>query len=432
MGLFSKSTKIDLLQKTQENLEATQNNTLLLSQLIQQNFSHTSIDLNCQWTDEDKWRAAYALNLCTVSISQIIEYNDVNFMEREYEAILNNLNLEEMPKDESLLQILKQILDVITFFRIQDGDKKLLEKEYQQKMKNAIWNAVPSLSIITTGGNPFSIAISLAAQVGIGYMNYRREKAQITLEQERKEWELQRSAIEQLNGLRRELFDTAWRLADTYDFRDELRITERQISQYNKILLDTDDMRRYERLLYIENKFEAYPPYWYYLGSAANSVFLNPTTPENVRMDFKSFASKHFEYYLKSITNNSLLREDHLAASCALEYFDLLDNSEYEKKLHLLQIVEEYSGNALDVLEICAFSYLKIGEIEQASNIFRMLVNENYNQKINAQILSKIYVYEIITNNSSESAKLYDTLKFRAPDIKLFPLPHPNQCPNNV
>lgn len=44
MGLFSKSTKIDLLQKTQENLEATQNNTLLLSQLIQQNFSHTSID----------------------------------------------------------------------------------------------------------------------------------------------------------------------------------------------------------------------------------------------------------------------------------------------------------------------------------------------------------------------------------------------------
>ena len=44
-------------------------------------------------------KAAYALNLCTVSISQIIDYDDLMVMEQEYEAILNNLNLEEIPKD---------------------------------------------------------------------------------------------------------------------------------------------------------------------------------------------------------------------------------------------------------------------------------------------------------------------------------------------
>ena len=59
-------------------------------------------------------------------------------MEQEYEAILNNLNLEQMPKDEALLTVLKQILDTITFFRIQEGDKRMLEKSYQQKVKNAI------------------------------------------------------------------------------------------------------------------------------------------------------------------------------------------------------------------------------------------------------------------------------------------------------
>ena len=54
---------------------------------------------------KEQLKAAYALNLCTVSVSQIIDYNDVNIMEQEYESILNNLNLEQMPKDEALLSI---------------------------------------------------------------------------------------------------------------------------------------------------------------------------------------------------------------------------------------------------------------------------------------------------------------------------------------
>ena len=37
------------------------------------------------------------------------------------------------------------------------------------------------------------------------------------------------------NSLKRELFTTAWRLADEYDFDDEWRITEKQIKQYNEI-----------------------------------------------------------------------------------------------------------------------------------------------------------------------------------------------------
>ena len=234
-----------------------------------------STEDQAQMSEEEKLKAAYALNLCTVSVSQIIDYNDIFFLEQEYEAILNNLNLEEMPKDEALLRILKQLLDVITYFRIQEGEKKLLEKEYQQKMKNAIWNAVPNIGMIVAGGNPITMAISLASQVGIGYMNYRREKAKIGLEQERKEWELQRSAMEQFNGLRRELFDTAWRLADRYKFPDSYRLTERQITQYNRILMDPDDQRRYDRLFYVKDSFAAYPPFWYYLGSAANAVYQN-------------------------------------------------------------------------------------------------------------------------------------------------------------
>ena len=160
---------------------------------------------NGKISDKEKLMAAYALNLCTVSVSQIVDYSDLVILEQEYEAILNNLNLENFPKDEALLDILKQILDTVTFFRIQEGDKKFIDREYQQKMKNAIWSAVPNFGVIIAGGmgNPWAMGAALASQVGIGYMNYRKEKANNQLEYEKQKWQLQRSAIEQFNALRR-------------------------------------------------------------------------------------------------------------------------------------------------------------------------------------------------------------------------------------
>ena len=50
-------------------------------------------------------KAAYALNLCMVSLSQIVDYNDINILKLEYEAILNNLNFENIIKDERFLML---------------------------------------------------------------------------------------------------------------------------------------------------------------------------------------------------------------------------------------------------------------------------------------------------------------------------------------
>lgn len=181
-------------------------------------------------TDPNVLRAVYALNMCTVSVSQIIDYNDVYILEQEYDAILNNLNLEKMPKAEALKNILIELLNTITFFRIQELRKESIEKKYQQQMKNAIWSAIPNMNMIVAG-NPVAIACSLATQVGIGYMNYRKEKNSILNAKEREELELRITAIEQFHALRRELFTTAWELAEEYDFDDKLRLTEKQIRQ---------------------------------------------------------------------------------------------------------------------------------------------------------------------------------------------------------
>ena len=140
--------------------------------------------------ENEKLKAAYALNLCTVSVSQIVDYNDVNILEQEYETIINNLNLERMPKDAALLNIMKEIMDEITYSRMEEGDRKIMERRYQHQLANAVWSAVPNVATIFANNNPLAMGLTLATQVGIGYMNYRRKKAEDERGYEESKWQI--------------------------------------------------------------------------------------------------------------------------------------------------------------------------------------------------------------------------------------------------
>lgn len=393
-----------------------------------------------KYSQEEKLKAAYALNMCTVSVSQIVDYKDSYILEQEYDAILNNLNLKEVPKDEALLRILSELLNVITFFRIQDIKKAQIEKRYQQRLKNAIWSAIPNFSVIVSG-SPIAIAYSLATQIGTGYMNYRREKIKAGTAKEEAEFELQITAIEQFNALKRELFTTAWRLADEYDFDDEWRLTEKQIEQYNRILQDTNEYRKYARLEAIADRFVAYPPFWYFYGHTANYIAetarrrMTQNTQKTeeyyrdsaVLKEYSELAKKHYEHYY-TLTKNNILREDQLAASCALEYVDLLWNEE-KKDIHkiyeLLKLAEKMAPNSFDIMQLCAISYLKIGKSDDAVRLFKILVNEQYNTTANAKLLSRIYVSKYLTDRDMKAYSDYQLLQMQSDSLYLYPMPVP-------
>ena len=374
-------------------------------------------------------RVAYALNMCTVSVSQIIDYDDIYILDQEYDAILNKLNLEEMPKDAPLREVLEELLDVITHFRVSEIEKQFVEKEYQLKMKNAIWAAVPNFGLILAGGNPLTMALSLASQVGIGYMNYRRNKNEYGLDRERQMWHLKRQAIEQFNYLRKKLFDCAWRLADEHQFPDSYRLTENQINHYNQILQDQDVRRKFERLEDIQGDFEAYPPFWYFIGNAANLI-ANDTSinlSAESRAEFRKKALTYFKKF-ESIEQNSILREDLLSASCALEHIDILllegkrDSQTDQMIYSLISKADRMSGYSLDIKQLCAVAYLKIKKTDEAVKILKKLVNEDYNRIVNAQILSAIYAHSIEKYKAD-----YEILASRVDTKYLFPIPENNQ-----
>lgn len=326
----------------------------------------------------DQLKAAYALNLCTVSIAQIVDYNDIGILMQEYDNILNNLNIEKMPKDDALLETFKRIIDTIDSCYISAEDKKLIDAEYQNRMKNAVWSAVPRLGLIFATGNPIAIAMNLATQVGISYMNYRRNKAEYQQGQEREYWQIEKSDLEMISGLRQSLFETSWQLAKTYNFPDEYRLTNQQVKDYNSTLLEDNPFKRYNGLSSMKDKFQAYPHFWYQMGSTANSIYRSKDLDisDSMRTMYKERAIECFEHYRK-LNKFNLLRQDAITSAWALEYIDLLDlndENDREKARELLGEAEAHAGNANDVLELCAYADLKLGCYDDAVRLFNTLV----------------------------------------------------------
>ena len=399
MGLFNKKNELnqEMLKLMERFVEAVEQKNELKETPSTESIVNTVENNKDASKEAEKKKVAYALNLCLISVSQIIDYNDLYVLEQEYESILNNINIEKMPKDEALLEILRQILDTITFFRIQEGEKYFIEQDYRNQIKNAIWKAVPNFGVIISGsqGNPWAALGMVATQVGIGYMNYRKAKAEINAKHERNEWDLQKSAIEQFNGLRRELFTTAWRLADEYKYKDEYRLTENQIKQYNQILMDTNPYRRYERLKDIEVNFEAYPPYWYLRGHAA----LEADEDKKAKDDFKTF----FDVKEKI---PSLLRCDEIVSACALEYIGLLDKDTDKNEIkESLEKAVTNAGVKNDIIQLCAIAYMKNEFQDEAAALLRKLVREEYNEGINVQLLSSIYISQYLSSQEQNDDK---------------------------
>ena len=352
-----------------------------------------------QLPKDEKKKVAYALNLCAVSISQIIDSRDIVVLKQEREFILNNLNLQNFVKHPALLDVLKKILDTITYLEIQAGDLSFVEKEYQQKMKNAIWSAVPSPGAFFAGGDPVTIAIAVATQIGTGYMNYRRNKSQYNLDKEKSIWELKRHELDQLYGLRAQLFETAWNLSHDYDFDDEYRLTERQLSRYSQALLEEDPLKRFERLDVMSEKFAAFPPFWYYKGNAAMEVFRNENYTD-FSAEYLDAAQKAYEEFLGH--HFELLREDIIASSCCLEYLSILP---IDAKLiePMLAKALRLAGENYDVLQQSVFVNLRLGKIDDVVLSLREMIVNGYNVGLNGTLLTRIYLKN---SNKVEHKKL--------------------------
>lgn len=350
-------------------------------------------------TNDDNLRnIAYAYNLCVVLSKQIIDYDDKYYLQQVYNEILNNINLENFPKDEALCKALLSLLTTLGCIDDIGDQKEAIEQKYQRQKKNALWSAVPSPSIILTGGSPAGIAVNTLLAVGTSFMNYK--KAMNSAEEDRIDstLKLEKQRKDALKANRIRLFQSAWQLSTDHPIPDALRLSENDVDRYNDVLRDTDARRRYERLFDMKERFGAYPPFWFNLGEAAREVYIECNDEElrgKALEAFETFDRIHFVF----------LRQDIFAASCALSHISLLDaNTDYEKIKELLQKAIDFSRDNYDLQQQCVPVALQIGDIETARRLLKRLTNEGCSLEINGKLLSLIY------NRYDYDRKEYDIL----------------------
>ena len=361
-------------------------------------------------TEAEKRKAAMALNLCATSISRIIASNDMDVLDVEYNAILNNLNLQKMIKDEALLSTFKSILDTITFYRLQAGDRKRAEVRYRQKMNNAIWNAASqgAFFLFASAANPTPWALVSGAIMAVGaFCNVKKAKAEATVAHDDEIWQLERSLIEQLHALRYSLFETSWRLSDRYNFDDAWRLTIPQIEQYNKMLEEANPAWRYFSLSQYRDRFEAYPHYWNELGESAFLAALAVDNDER-KLDFTLKAKEAFSKFVA--VDMGLLREDMIGAAALLrlaqiEYMQTkswgaaVDSLTERIGVSLAARIRTLSCSAPDLLMQCAICYAaayvetkRKEHLDCAVSLMELVVCQNYNMPMSSRLLSKLYL----------------------------------------
>lgn len=303
----------------------------------------TKIDPSLKRSEQKKMRAAVALNMCTASVSEIIAQNNVVAMEREYDNILNNLNIESCVKDEALLKVMRKLLDTISFFRLNDMERKRLEQRRERHlgglMLDKLLSAGPNI-FIAGAMDPMALAAT-AAVVGVSmYANKKKEDVKQQEKFEDKMWELERSAIEQLHALRVELFEAAWRLSDAYEFKDEWRLSEKQIEWYNETCSEYDPFLRFQKLNQRRDDFLAYPHFWYELGCAALEITQTPVKadhelteeanpeseaiaePDDPMSGYRKEAKDCFDKFIEA--DPHLLRQDFFSADARLKYIAIV------------------------------------------------------------------------------------------------------------
>ena len=87
--------------------------------------------------DQAKLQVLQSLNLIAVSLTHILTYNDKVVLDQEYNTIINNLNLGNIP-DADIIALLQELMDLLTNSKIQDHEREYLLTRFDKNVQTEL------------------------------------------------------------------------------------------------------------------------------------------------------------------------------------------------------------------------------------------------------------------------------------------------------
>lgn len=333
-------------------------------------------------SSDEALEAAKALNYCEMSLFKIVSYNDRIVLDEEYSEIINNINLAKI-HDEEIIDLLKSLMDAISRFKLNEGDKAIFMKEYEEHVRNALYEGIGNLASlrILASGNPFIAAAGMAVNVGSAYANYRNNMGTYKRDLDKSLWDLQKTAILELNLVRKEFLSSSWKLMNKYKIPDKWRLTEKQMGLFVEATKDKDPSRRLRQLTRLKEDFDAYPPFDYYLGQAAQDL------------KFYEIAMQAYDKFERE--QMGFFREDNLYSSTLMNKIQMLNPaSDRDTILRHLKTIEGQSPMDGRKNLFLGLWYVQFGKYKEARERFQTNIDNDFNITLNEMLLGDTYAAE--------------------------------------
>lgn len=316
----------------------------------------------------DSLRALFAINHVNWVVTKIKNYNDPSVLEEEYKNIsADALDLNAI-KDQEIIELICDIMDVITDMRIEEKEREMLKEELDQGMSDALFDSLTSVASGALVVNPVSAIFSVLTSAATTAVSYKRAKRQMMAAYGKKTWALDKNRMRYLNELNKSLLQKYWAIVQRYDLPDRYRVTESDVALLIEHLKDQDSKRRHSFLKALENKYTGLQNYWYYRGLAAYES-----------KDFED-ANYALACYQKAQEEcGAILRVDSIAAKVAMLQIQMMINSgddnaqAYRKQLEIIEkntLIDEWQ-----ILYFCAAVYINnVGDLREAERVLAPLI----------------------------------------------------------
>lgn len=336
-------------------------------------------------SDDTARNAVMALNHMHSALNKIVLYNDKIVLEEEYDNIINNINLTVI-QDQEIVNTITYLMDTLTAFKLTEMEKEQFQREYQEELDNAISGALSGLSI--SGSDPITMGISLITSAGSAYMSYKDDQSNAKKGLDKGKWELKKSAITELNEIRKDFLLTYWKIMKKYKMPDQWRITEKQFTRFVNILKGNDIDKKYRQLLRMKKEMQVFPNYWYELSLIAH------------QLDKKDDELKAIAKY--ESLDDQLLRHNSLYSLMLANKIKYLNPK--TNKSEIISILEKiYKVDPLNPERklFLAMQYLQIGDMKKAEN----LLNENIDDDFLPVVSQRLKINMYLKDNKDKDYK---------------------------
>ncbi|MEA3316268.1 MAG: hypothetical protein U9Q30_10450 [Campylobacterota bacterium] len=317
-----------------------------------------------------------ALNHMHASLNKIVLYNDKIVLEEEYNNIINNLNLTVI-KDSEIVNVITYLMDTLTSFKLTEMEKEQFQREYQEKLDNAISGALMGLSV--SGTTPQQMALSLVMSAGSAYMTYKEGQKSAKKGFDKNKWGLKKDTISELNEIRKDFLLTYWKIMKRYNMPDKWRITEKQFTRFITILKGNDINKKYRQLLRMKEEMSLFPTYWYELSLVLHKL--------NKKDDELKAISEY------EILNDKLLRHNSyysLMLANKTSYYNY--KTESEKIINILNKIYDIDPLNAERKLFIAMKYQQMGYTKKAEKLLNENIDDNFLPVLSQRLKANMYL----------------------------------------